>query len=595
MEDHHSHVVYSHNSPMLQHNKSASTDRVQPAVQENLTKTARKTSNIGTILVIIANLAFGTLLAVIAFIQINLTKSGTLTPSERTVYVTVIAIIGVVLSHFSVSRIRDLWLRKCDVLLSAALDLRNVDPLWQVTVGTASVADQFRQWRVTTTFLITGLLTTAIVAGFTSTASTVSQPTHYAIADDAGYVCVRAVPDNAAMPMWKLDNGSELSVPYYYEFCPQTLSLTLMGAINVVDPENYGYADFGVAVKRSALGAPASLYSSGLPSDLSFPADNHNIVSTSQCVPVMTKNPFQCKGNGNVEVSSDGYLIVASGTCNTSLAVPNNFSAGTSALLCTKGSVGQATIVLAASGGDAMYLSEAAGDAEFLHNYDLKQPSTDKILYTVVCDVDASDVVANRKLIFHLADITGTTGALARSLQTDPLSPGTDCNPQLSSSSATYPHANTDKLRGIIATSPAFLIYNKIPAAALGLFINTLSGPLDAADPDHRLYVRQPPFAFADSPNALSDVLGLSAALVLSRVTMTGYSNVVACEGSMEVAVSRVGTGNAWALVFALPPLAVAASLLWLMVTMVLGREGKDAPVRTRSLREVAALFQELS
>ena len=103
---------------------------------------------------------------------------------------------------------------------------------------------------------------------------------------------------------------------------------------------------------------------------------------------------------------------------------------------------------------------------------------------------------------------------------------------------------------------------------------------------DHTQYVRNPLFAFANSQNALEDILGLSSALSLSRATTTGSSEQVTHLGRAAVANTRAGTGQAWALVCMIPPLVSTVILLWLIAATK-----KPAPLGATRLTDSAVLL----
>jgi hypothetical protein len=93
-------------------------------------------------------------------------------------------------------------------------------------------------------------------------------------------------------------------------------------------------------------------------------------VSTSTCAPVLTSNPVQCsKGNASF---SGGYLTIASddGSCSSSLYIgsnPGNASWSTGNI-CSRGPVGQATVVAARVNSDAYYAAVSMGDVDWINN-----------------------------------------------------------------------------------------------------------------------------------------------------------------------------------------------------------------------------------
>jgi hypothetical protein len=79
--------------------------------------------------------------------------------------------------------------------------------------------------------------------------------------------------------------------------------------------------------------------------------------------------------------------------------------------------------------------------------------------------------------------------------------------------------------------------------------------------------IRPGPYAFANSGNALEDVLTLTSALVLSRITLTGNSGQIVYIGQKALQYTRAGTGETWALVYILPSLFVVITIVTLLVS----------------------------
>jgi hypothetical protein len=92
------------------------------------------------------------------------------------------------------------------------------------------------------------------------------------------------------------------------------------------------------------------------------------------------------------------------------------------------------------------------------------------------------------------------------------------------------------------------------------------------------LLAREPPWAFNNSANALEDVLGLTAALVVSRIN----SSTVAIDATAVVTATRIGTGSLYSLVFTIPP-AVAAVVIISLLRFAFGYSRK-LPVDSSSM-----------
>lgn len=92
------------------------------------------------------------------------------------------------------------------------------------------------------------------------------------------------------------------------------------------------------------------------------------------------------------------------------------------------------------------------------------------------------------------------------------------------------------------------------------------------------LLAREPPWAFNNSANALEDVLGLTAALVVSRIN----SSTVAINATSVVTTTRIGTGSLYSLVFTIPP--AIAFLVLISLLRFLSPTHSDSAVVSSSM-----------
>ncbi|PVH75090.1 hypothetical protein DL98DRAFT_593478 [Cadophora sp. DSE1049] len=323
--------------------------------------------------------------------------------------------------------------------------------------------------------------------------------------------------------------------------------MTLLGAINTVDPANYGYVDAGVAVHVSALGAPASIYTSGSDNHEGFNSSigvlGQSLLSTTQCSPVMTKNPITCTASGN--------------------ATYFEFE-------------GQVTIVFAGLQGASICLAEALGDSAWLDKYDAS--SAVPAPYGVTCTVDMAPALEYRELHLTLQQSTGSTGAYSRGLSA---TSSEVCTPVPSSPFAGSETQNLDKFIALAS----FAAYQPVvvPWAdwARPLTLDkTTNGAI------HTNYIRKGSYAFTNSKNALEDVLALTSALVMSRATLTGASGQIEYVGKSTVLYTRAGTGEIWALVFIAPSLLV----LCVIVGLIIRTRRKSAGFSSEQLGDLVGL-----
>ncbi|MCJ1294828.1 hypothetical protein MMC34_006387 [Xylographa carneopallida] len=544
---------------------------------------------------LVLNVAIVAFLIAIVFVDISLTTIGSLDPTAKALYVTGTTVLASLCTYFSASQIRILWLRRVDTQLYNGKSYEKVDPFWRTVLSVSSLSESLRYWSVSLTFLVCGLTTTAVVAGLASSPSSYQIVQKYALADANDYHCAtteNSSPDQAGI--WTFPNGSSYQIWVNLDFCPTSLIMSLMGSVNVIDSSNYGYSDLGVAIHPSALGAPASIYSSqatagnsGVPLWLNETLDTYktDLLSISQCVPVLTANPIQCTRENNITFSSDGYLTITSDGCTATtypgLPALNTTQSGWSASqICSRSDIGAATIVIGGLLADAGYAAEAIGDVTWIKEWDAGNVPVPK-LYGISCTVDTASVISTRNVTLTLLDDSGNTGSFARSLSAQDLQ---SCTPT-SFSGGLDPITN--KLLATAALGPWQLVNLGTLENLRSVLINSV---LSQFNNDHTVYIRQPPFAFNNSRNALEDVLGLSSALAMSRLTMTGSTGQATYSGTGMVANTRIGTGERWALVYILPPLISSIVLLALLMTTP-----RQTPFSSSRLTELVAIWNHRS
>ncbi|MCJ1388474.1 hypothetical protein MMC18_001321 [Xylographa bjoerkii] len=541
---------------------------------------------------LILNVVLVAFLIAIVFVDINLTSVGSLSSTARALYVTGTTILASLCTYLTASQIRMLWLRRVDKQLYNGKSYEKADPFWRTVLGISSISENLQYWNVSLTFLVCGLTTTAVVAGLASSPNSYQIVQNYALADSNDYHCANVESSNPEQAgIWTLHNGSFYQVWVNLDFCPTSLIMSLMGSVNVIDSSNYGYADLGVAIHPSALGAPASIYSSQTTAEgaavtlwLNETLDTYktDLLSTSQCVPVLTANPIQCARENNITFSSDGYLTITSSDGCTAITYPglgalNTTESGWSASgICAHGDIGTATIVLGGLLADAGYAAEAIGDITWIKEWDAGSVPIPK-LYGISCTVDTASVIDTRNVTLTLLDNSGNTDSFARSLSAQDLQ---SCTP-ISLSGGQDPVS--DKLLATAAMGP----WQLLNLGALEILRSVLINPaVSQLNNDHTIYVRQPPFAFNNSRNALEDIFGLSSALAMSRLTLTGSTGQADYAGTAMIANTRVGTGERWALVYVLPPLISSLVLLALLLTT-----SRQVPFTASKLTDLAAIL----
>ncbi|KAH8747828.1 hypothetical protein F5882DRAFT_490977 [Hyaloscypha sp. PMI_1271] len=507
------------------------------------------------------------ILSTAVFVPFKLTTFGLLSSHTKSIYVTGLTVLATICAAFSSAQIRHLWLRKIDVQLATpGIDFSTINTRWRTALGVSSLSEGLQRWHITCSFLISGLITAAIVAGLSSTLAQRQDDYIYYLADSQDYSCTITSETKPATAFnWLLSNGSYYSVHPNLDFCPGSIAMTLLGTINTVDPENYGYADGGVAVHESALGAPASIYTSRNNNSEVFNSligiYGQSLLSTSQCVPIMTKNPITCSRSANATYTGQ-YLTMTSpnGKCVNSVLVGSNLTwANTNTVrgICTSGSLGQATITIGGIMAGCIYLAEALGDSTWLDWWDSTGINTPETTYGITCTVDMAAALEYREVYLTLQQPTGSPGAYSRSLFVSSSEP---CTPVQYSNSRSQ---SLNKLLALAATAAYQPLAIPWTDWARPLTINEPSIKIPYTSTNN---IRPAPYAFSNSRNALEDILALTSALVLSRVTITGRSGQIAYVGQKTVQYTRAGSGETWALVYVLPSLFVIIVIIALLV-----------------------------
>lgn len=134
-----------------------------------------------------------------------------------------------------------------------------------------------------------------------------------------------------------------------------------MDGINVIRPDIYAYADMGVAIHSSAIGAPVTLYDaqrSGFGLQELARTYEWNLNTVSACAPVMVRNPVRCRKGASITYSGGSgtrntvmKLTSDDGSCSISksLTKPPEEAVYMLKHQCAHGEVGQATYIIGAA------------------------------------------------------------------------------------------------------------------------------------------------------------------------------------------------------------------------------------------------------
>lgn len=568
-------------------------------------------------------IAFWSLLLVVIFIIVvtftnpYLTTSGSFPSTSHTLLVVGTTILATLLANLVSSRIRRLLLGQIDISLremyirhapswdraptpatGESASISNVDRRWRGILSIDALSEKPHNMGTLLQYLACGLITTAIVAAVTPSATT-RVVLYSPIIPDANYEfnasCVYMVPSIDIDPTrdysWDLKNGSSFYVPANAGGCPTRTALYLADTINNVDPDAYAYADLGVAIQSNAIGTPVSVYSTQANLGQLYSNYDLSLLNTTQCVPVMSKNPIQCRKGGTLErdVASNALTATsADGGCtgtlpfpffNVSIPAQQNLMANFMCPAGGPGSIGKGTIVMSGTYGYAGLLADRLLESA-------PDPLPADYTYVVTCTVDTTTAFTYRTVTLQFQAATnGSQSSFARVLSAADGKEG-ECTPM---------HPTISNI--LFATA----------AAANWQTLSQNEG-IDGY-PDVLLQMagdwRRPPYAFENSVNALEDTLGVVAALVAARVNTSGlyvpadwagdHGSVVS--GEAVVVATRLGSGRLEAVVLVLPPLVsllILARLMFKKLGLDLLRckheRGSVAPKYSSSMTQLMGL-----
>ncbi|KAM0813744.1 hypothetical protein AB5N19_13743 [Seiridium cardinale] len=467
--------------------------------------------------------------------------------------------------------------------------LERLNQEWRAILRIDTFVEKLHNYRVFFTFLMCTLITTSIVVSLTPTLTTKPVPYTPMIPDTSigqfstanNRSCV-GVCENCdvtqGLPtayMWAKDQefaaGGALdraNVTVYYAAydadCPQTRMIQLASGINTDNPDDHVYAQSGVAVERTAMGAPASLYEGGALLNLSAQY-GQALVRTTQCVPVMTSNPVRCRTGGQTKIEtatvlsvqgvnitafgliwlrgleqSKFYLRYGSRNLTTDSTMANYLRPMSNDTL---NDVGKAYITFGAVTDPkgqtpfASYLAGIVGDP------DKEAGVAGGSSYTVSCVVDPRNVFEYRSVTLNLHAL-GDNKASNMAQYLSGAGPCTPVNPTIG-----------DKLFATAGTAAHYLVNENRGMDGYFATIARLAG-----------YGRNSSFAFPDSSNYLEDVLGVVSALAVSKMQMGNgtLATAVNDQSTAYVDVTRLGTDSGWILWLLLPPVASLLALTYL-------------------------------
>lgn len=513
----------------------------------------------------------------VALIRFNLTNVGPYSSLQRAAYATVSTLIASAITAFITSSLRKLWVTAVDQLFTPVTSRDRLQSKWSVVLAVGSLMDTMRHFQVQLTYLAAALITTCIVASLTPTTDKLSIDIETDVAPGLPWRCamVRNFSDERySVYEWRLPNGSYLASGGNWGTCPSRWAVTLMGGINFFNASQYAYADLGVAVKSTAIGAPVSIYggdpATGVSS--SFPGFigkfGSSALETTQCVRVMPSNPVSCHRGGDLKQNQAGTVTATSddGLCSaTSLNTVKDWQTGNviTKAICAKGDPGQATIVLGGLGAYGKWLAVALNDPD--------RPYEDEdsagFTITITCNLDARDVFRYRQVTLSLQD--------SAQIQE------TNMGRQLNGGSLDCRDFNVADNLGLMATAVSANWQPLSQNDGMDGWIDSINQmTVDKSSRQPRL----PPYSLSGSSNALEDTLGLVIALTTARINGTAET----IPATATIVNTRVGSGTLLGLVYTIPPMATAAVIFAILARVLL--PSQTPSFSSIKLRDIAGL-----
>jgi hypothetical protein len=139
---------------------NSSSNKQQCAPQDGLWLPLRlSTSRLRSLVAFLLQLAVAIFLVVIVCVEVNIRHPGALSNAQHNLYVAGITLAATLIAKYTTSEIRKLW------ILHTASKRPESHGHLSVLIGLGSFHSQVHLWPISSSFLITGLITTAIVAG----------------------------------------------------------------------------------------------------------------------------------------------------------------------------------------------------------------------------------------------------------------------------------------------------------------------------------------------------------------------------------------------------------------------------------------------
>lgn len=491
------------------------------------------------------------------YIPVLLTTSGVMSLRSQYTMRVIVSILATLFTALVNSRLQHGFLRGLETRLRAlsgsvekqstsgterddtvSMDLESIDREWRAALSIDTPSEKTKNLCPFLVYLLCGLITPAIVTTFSPT-SVQHQIPYRPIIPDSMFG-KSAIVNGSMMPCvgilesgdhsnlyWQLDNGSS----FYGASanCPASKTMSMAPNINNKTPDDYAYSDAGVAIERGAIGVSASIYDGPAFREL-MKKYGTSLQRTTQCVPVMSTNPVRCDVGGNITVLRDPSL-----GSELSLEIqvfgpygqyPNNTFTRVSAFpyrnltkdsamvsfiysmsnpLDPAVSVGETILGFGAHTDPAGQTTYASTLASTMNDPNRTVGLTGNSTYAITCTIRPRHSFEYRKVTLDFQGVAQTnTSNLAWRL-----SGGEKCTPI---------HETVSNIHFVTAAmSPSDEVMER---TSIDGYFATL---INLAGTD-----RGPPYAFANSRNALEDTLGLISAMGVSQIPITDSGGIVA-------------------------------------------------------------------
>lgn len=511
----------------------------------------------------------------IAHFKPHITTSGSLSEAGSRALTLASATLATLFSAFITARVRHLILRsferdlqdldyKDGLGITSSLDA--MDSKWRGALGIDDFSEKTRLYNALywLLFAICGLNTPALVTAFAPSLTTrsvdyeaimaggrvpVLQSTSLGNPPCAGKASADLISENTAYT-WSYDDGESVFFAMNSAECPVANVLNKLPSINF-NTSDYVYLNSGTAVKKSAIGASIWTHS-GDAFDQLQRKYGRNLVKTRQCVPIMTSNPVQCRRRGTITPASSNVVTLETGHDESGVWDAEQFNASFPARDIGRDSImanwqwlkpnatlpdGSDAIGLSLIGfgawdaTDTAYTSVLASAMNDPMAQNLTSDTAVNSTYVVTCTLDARNVFNYRTVTLDMQAIQegiGTNFAYY-------LSGGEPCVPDDEVVNDVY-------FATAARASQAAVLEN----SGVSGYVATI---LSAAGTN-----RAGPYAFANSNNALEDVLGLAVGIAVANLPLDD-TFVRTASSSAEVQAERLGSDSGVFYLLVVPPL----------------------------------------